>query len=114
MRRALVGLAVLAVVGIGVAVWLSTPVREADPAGARPRTPPLWADEFEGPAGSRPDSRRWTLREGGGWAGGEELQAYTERPANVALDGRGNLRIVARRESYTGPDGVAREFTSGR
>ena len=117
IRSAVLVLAVLGAALIGV-VWAwgsrdPEPVR-SDRADGRRAPPPLWADEFDGPAGTPPDPSRWTLREGGAWAGGAELQAYTERAANVALDGRGHLRIVARRESYTGPDGINRRFTSAR
>jgi beta-glucanase (GH16 family) len=38
-----------------------------------------------------------------------ELEYYTDRPANVALDGNGNLLITANQESYMGSN-----YTSGR
>jgi beta-glucanase (GH16 family) len=69
-------------------------------------------DEFRGPAGARPDSRTWTYDVGmTGW-GNEELETYTRQRANAALDGRGNLAIVARRRGrgYTS----ARLKTAGR
>jgi beta-glucanase (GH16 family) len=73
----------------------------ARPAPVRGDTP-LWADEFDGPAGTAPDPTRWTPEIGaGGWGNGE-LQYYTDRPENVALDGDGHLAITARRESYGG------------
>ncbi|MGD9695300.1 MAG: glycoside hydrolase family 16 protein [Thermoleophilia bacterium] len=67
---------------------------------------PVWSDEFAGPEGAAP-ADHWTPAEGGGGWGNEELQTYTSRPENVALDGDGHLRITARRES----DG---SFTSAR
>ena len=51
----------------------------------------LWSDEFEGPAGTPPDARRWEHELGPG--GNGELQAYTRE--NAVLDGRGNLAITA-------------------
>jgi len=74
----------------------------------------LWQDEFDGAAGSPPDPTVWTAETGGMWDHGRTLQQYTARPANVQLDGGGHLRIVARRETYTGEDGVTRDYTSAR
>jgi beta-glucanase (GH16 family) len=69
----------------------------------------VWSDEFEGAAGAPPDPERWSAEVGGhGW-GNRELQFYTDRPDNVALDGTGLLVITARREPMGG-----REFTSAR
>lgn len=54
-----------------------------------------WSDEFNGPAGSAPDSRKWTYNTGGkGW-GNRELQYYTSARSNTAMDGRGSLAITA-------------------
>jgi beta-glucanase (GH16 family) len=72
-----------------------------------------WSDEFDGPDGSRPDGARWVYDLGGGGWGNNELQTYTDRPANAAIRG-GALVITARRERATGPDGIARDFTSAR
>jgi beta-glucanase (GH16 family) len=71
----------------------------------------VWSDEFEGPAGTRPDAARWTFDVGtgvNGW-GNAQLEYDTDRPQNVSLDGSGNLAITARRESFGG-----REYTSAR
>lgn len=73
----------------------------------------VWEDDFDGPAGSSPDAAKWTYDIGigpgnDGW-GNQELQYYTDRPENAALDGSGNLAITARSESYSG-----RSFTSAR
>lgn len=63
-----------------------------------------WHDEFDGAAGSAPNAGRWRYdlgrnQPGGpvGW-GNNELETYTADPANVALDGRGNLLISSTRE----------------
>ena len=73
----------------------------------------VWEDNFDGSAGKAPDATKWAYDIGigpgnDGW-GNQELQYYTNRPENVALDGTGNLAITARRESYAG-----RGFTSAR
>jgi beta-glucanase (GH16 family) len=73
----------------------------------------VWEDDFIGTVRASPDASKWTYDIGigpgnDGW-GNQELQYYTNRPENVALDGQGNLAITARRESYAG-----RAFTSAR
>lgn len=73
----------------------------------------VWSDEFDGPDGAAPDPAKWTVIENGSGFGNQELEYYTSRPSNVHLEG-GNLVITARKETYTGPDGVTREYTSGR
>lgn len=72
-----------------------------------------WHDEFDQPDGSRPDPTKWTYDLGGeGW-GNQELQTYTDRHENAHVE-HGNLVITARREKYTGADGIQREYTSAR
>lgn len=69
----------------------------------------VWSDEFDGPAGQKPDAARWTHDVGGhGW-GNNQLEYDTDRAENASLDGQGNLAIVARAESYGG-----RNYTSAR
>lgn len=72
-----------------------------------------WSDEFDSPNGSAIDSSKWVLETGGGGWGNEELEYYTNRPQN-AYQENGNLVINVRREKYTGPDGVTRNYTSAR
>lgn len=70
-----------------------------------------WSDEFDGVAGTLPDAAKWSYDIGtgsGGW-GNQELQYYTNRKENIALDGNGNLVITARKENYNGS-----AFTSAR
>jgi beta-glucanase (GH16 family) len=56
----------------------------------------VWSDEFDGAAGSPVDPTIWRPEVGGhGW-GNDELQCYTDSVDNAALDGAGNLAIVAR------------------
>lgn len=72
-----------------------------------------WSDEFNGEDGSSPDATKWAFDVGGeGW-GNKELESYTARPVNVEQRG-GNLVVTARKEDYTGADGTARPYTSGR
>jgi beta-glucanase (GH16 family) len=68
-----------------------------------------WSDEFDGGAGSPVDGSKWGYDTGGGGWGNNELEYYTARTDNAALDGNGNLAIVARAESYGG-----RGYTSAR
>ena len=73
-----------------------------------------WSDEFEGPAGATVDATKWRFDVGGGGWGNQELQSYTDRPRNAHLSGDGAIVIDVLREGHTGPDGIAREFTSAR
>ena len=50
---------------------------------------------------------------GGNGFGNNELEYYTSRPENAEIED-GNLVITARKEDYTGPDGVSRNYTSAR
>jgi beta-glucanase (GH16 family) len=83
------------------------------PASATHGWRTIWADGFNGPAGSPPDSEKWIVDVGTGYPGGPpnwgtgEVQTYTADPANVSQDGRGNLRITPLRDS-------AGRWTSGR
>ena len=73
----------------------------------------VWSDEFNGPDGSAPDPTKWKFDLGGkGW-GNNELESYTNRSVNIQQKG-GNLVITALKENYTGPDGIARDYTSAR
>ncbi len=53
-----------------------------------------WADEFDGPANTLPDSTKWTydLGNNNGW-GNRELESYTDTAQNIHLDGAGHLVI---------------------
>jgi beta-glucanase (GH16 family) len=73
-----------------------------------------WSDEFLGPAGASVDASKWTFDVGGGGFGNQELESYTDRPQNAHLSGDGSLVIDVLRESHTGPDGIARDYTSAR
>ncbi len=76
-------------------------------AGAEPRAeaaigPLVFSDEFDGPAGSPPNSAKWRHDIGGSGWGNNELQYYTNRTDNVGLDGAGHLALTARRNNPAG------------
>ncbi len=82
-----------------------------------------WSDEFDGPAGTLPDPSVWTPEIGDGTANGipgwgnAERQAYTDDPANLALDGEGNLVIRALESGGDAPPcyyDAPCEYTSAR
>src|SRR5437879_5905574 len=87
---------------------------------AQPRSVPRasnsvlsWSDEFSRADGSSPDATKWTYDLGGGGWGNQELQSYTSRPQNVQIQ-KGNLVITAQQETFTGADGITRNYTSAR
>src|SRR6266481_4914396 len=49
----------------------------------------VWSDEFNGPAGSSPDSNNWNYDLGGGGWGNGEAQLYTNSASNAFQDGKG-------------------------
>jgi beta-glucanase (GH16 family) len=92
----------------------------ASPASSGPWVQ-VWTDEFDGPAGARVDTTKWRYETADGctegicgWGNGEK-EYYTDSPDNVALNGQGQLMIVARPAPaglacYYGPC----RYTSGR
>ena len=85
----------------------------ASPTDGQPAKKLIWSDDFTGPAGASPDPAKWKVVTGAYGSGSHELEYYTARSSNVALDGAGHLVITARRETHTG-HGVTRPYTSGR
>src|SRR5712692_9973809 len=63
----------------------------------------VWSDEFTGAAGAPLDSAKWRYDTADGCAAGNcgwgnnEKEYYTTSPDNIALNGQGQLRIVAQR-----------------
>jgi hypothetical protein len=65
----------------------------------------VWSDEFNGAAGSVPDSSKWTYDVGGGGWGNNEEEVYCAAGSNASpcsaltpnavLDGEGNLVVSA-------------------
>lgn len=79
-----------------------------------------WSDEFNGPAGTAPDSAVWSHDMGDGskqgnpgW-GNHELESYTDSSQNAALDGNGNLLITARKAGSGSCYYGACQYTSAR
>jgi beta-glucanase (GH16 family) len=72
-----------------------------------------WSDEFSGANGSLPDSSKWVMETGGNGWGNNELETYTNRTQNAHIQD-GNLVITALQETYTGSDGITRNYTSAR
>lgn len=88
------------------------------PANAAAPPPPagwsqVFLDDFDGAAGSAVNSANWQYTTGTSYPGGPanfgtgEIETMTADPANVSLDGAGNLRITPRRDA-------AGNWTSGR
>lgn len=94
---------------VAAAALVAVPLTTA-PAGASVPPPEpgwnlQWSAEFDGPAGSLPSGQKWIFDLGHSYPGGPanwgtgEIQAYTKDPANISLDGAGNLRITPRRDA---------------
>ena len=112
-RIALLALAPVAFRGAGGSPTSQEPSPHSTAVSASRPWKLVWSDEFDAPNGSAPDPAKWTFDIGGkGW-GNNELETYTNRPQNVQTKS-GMLVIQALKESYTGPDNVAREYTSAR
>jgi beta-glucanase (GH16 family) len=100
-----------------VAVAAASPFGTAVTAKAVGPAAPGWdvvfVDDFEGPAGSGVDPGVWQYTTGTQYPGGPagfgtgEVETMTDNPANVSLDGNGNLRITPLRDA-------AGSWTSGR
>jgi beta-glucanase (GH16 family)/photosystem II stability/assembly factor-like uncharacterized protein len=87
------------------------------PGGPPPAAPPgytlVFSDEFDGANSSAPDPQKW-VHDIGGWGwGNNELQTYTNRTENSYQE-NGHLVIKALKETFTGPDGITRDYTSAR
>ena len=67
----------------------------------------VWSDEFNGAAGTPPDSTKWNYDIGGGGWGNGEAEVYTLSTSNVFQDGNGNLVIRALKDAQG-------NYTSGR
>ncbi|GGS23583.1 family 16 glycosylhydrolase [Streptomyces griseoviridis] len=100
-RWSLGGLVLLVTGALVTALLLAASGPGAHRAGAA-EAAVTWSDEFDGAAGSRPDSAKWTLETGGSGNGNNELQYYTDSTSNAALDGGGNLVITARKNTDGG------------
>ncbi len=72
----------------------------------------LWSDEFNGKQGSKPSPKNWSLEIGGGGWGNSERQFYTDKAANVSMNGAGKLVITATRISNDYGDIVGTDPTT--
>jgi beta-glucanase (GH16 family) len=72
-----------------------------------------WSDEFACTNGASPDASKWVLETGGNGWGNNELEYYTNRSQN-AFQKDGNLVITVLKETFTGSEGVTRNYTSAR
>lgn len=103
----------------GVIAVLSTAMSScgSSPSPTSPPPPPAyvltWSDEFSAANGSLPDSAKWVMETGGGGWGNNELETYTNRTQNAHVQD-GNLVITANKETFTGTDGITRQYTSAR
>jgi len=103
MTRTSVSLCALALAA-SLACTPSSPVSPSPVAWTQ-----VWSDEFDGPAGAAIDSTKWRYDTGDGCASGNcgwgnsEKEYYGAAPENIALNGQGQLEIVAR----TAPAGLA-------
>lgn len=75
----------LVLVIVAVATWVVSGWRDTGTTAFR--------IDFDGEAGTPPDSSMWTVQSGGGGWGNNELQKYTADA--VALDGEGHLAVTA-------------------
>lgn len=109
-------LTALALVSVGVlASRVLREPTESSPAPESSRLPGLvWSDEFDGASGQGVDLERWTVAEGAGGWGNDELQNYTDGSANLGLDGAGHLAITAQRERTTDRSDRESLYTSAR
>ncbi|MGB8535859.1 MAG: glycoside hydrolase family 16 protein [Acidobacteriaceae bacterium] len=104
--------------GLLMVAWMAVPVAVsgeraggADHAGSKWKL--VWKDEFDGPDGSMPDPGKWSIVRQGSGFGNQELEYYTDLPANSHIEG-GMLVITARKENFKGADGIVRDYTSAR
>lgn len=107
MRVMVVGAALLLV--LLSSCWSGTTAPDQTGTGEIDGYTLIWADYFDD---GKLDADNWTCERNGKGGGNQELQYYL--PDNVSVirdrsDGRGCLRIEARREEYEG-----KAFTSGR
>jgi beta-glucanase (GH16 family) len=90
---------------------------DKDDEGSRAEMTLIWSDEFNKPEGTSPNATKWAYdigRGSNGW-GNNESQYYTNRAENVSTDGQGNLKIIAKKEQYSGSNYTsARILTKGK
>jgi beta-glucanase (GH16 family) len=86
-------LCVVLVVSGGCSAGLFKP--QPTPIAPLPGWTLIWQDEFDGKAGTPPDTEKWSYDLGGSGWGNLEHEYYTNDPANAAMNGKGALVITA-------------------
>ncbi|GAA0793914.1 hypothetical protein Sya03_31140 [Spirilliplanes yamanashiensis] len=105
-RRALLAAAAAATV-TGATIGV-TNVASADVPAPQDGWTQIWADDFDGAAGSLPSAENWIIDTGTSYPGGApnwgtgEIQTYTNSTDNVGHDGAGNLMITPLRDGSGG------------
>lgn len=105
-HRLLAGVGTAAALGLAglLAVTATASVSGAAAHAAPTGWTTVWSDDFNGSSGSLPSSSNWLFDIGHSYPGGApnwgtgEIAAHTNDPANVSLDGAGNLRITPLRD----------------
>ena len=118
-RLGMIGSALVTTLAVAALALLGTRMLHASPPAdiqtEQTSVPGLiWSEEFNGPAEQGVDRSRWRVAEGAGGWGNNELQNYTDKPANLALDGEGHLAITAQRQRTTDKQGREWPYTSAR
>lgn len=103
----------LAVTAAGLGVFFLIFSTREGAASAEPKWKLTWSDDFKGRDGSAPDEKKWVYDIGATKWGNNELESYTDRRENSRIE-KGNLVITAKKEQFTGKDGVPAEYTSAR
>ena len=98
MRKLLPVLGVMATVGCSTKP-APTATNSTEPSPVRAGWQLVWQDEFNG---SSIDQSKWSLEQNCWGGGNDELQCYTNQPANAFVT-NGVLHIVARKEQFSGP-----------
>jgi beta-glucanase (GH16 family) len=113
-QRAVLLAALIAMAGVGsggavLTAALRGPGRGSlvrGPERSAPQWRKVWSDDFTGPVNSGVNQAAWIYNTGRGVFGTGEIETMTRSPANVRLDGHGDLDIAAIRSG--------RSWTSGR
>jgi beta-glucanase (GH16 family) len=90
------GAVVLSQLGLVATMTIAAPAANADVPGPPSGWTTAFSDDFNGAAGSAPDSGNWVYDTGpGSNFGTGEIETMTNSTANTYLDGNGNLNITA-------------------
>ena len=99
LRRASLAAGALLLAAAAAVTTASLPANASAPAPG-PGWTTVFLEEFDGPAGSGIDTADWQYTTGTSYPGGPanfgtgEIETMTADPANVSLDGGGELRLI--------------------